>query len=125
MTFGCKGLTVCCNCYFPSAITLLSYKFWVWHVGVLTLHRDIHHCKVLLAVNVFRDAISRSFYPDDEGCRIFHNIGTCFPRYTVPLCRNLILTGKFFILYLTNPRQESFCGIQKWLNSIVGKVTRL
>ena len=105
---------------------MLSYKFGVWHVGVLTLHRDIHHCKVLLAVNVFRDATPRSFYRDDEGCRIFHNNGTCFPRYTMPLCRKLILTGKFFfILRLTNPRQESFCGIQKWLNSIVGKVTRL
>jgi len=78
-----------------------------------------------LAVNVFRDATPRSFYPDDEGCRIFHNIGTRFPTYTMPLCSKLILTGKFCILYLTNPRQESFCGIQKWLNSIVGKLTRL
>jgi hypothetical protein len=94
-------------------------------VGVLTWHRDIHHCKVLWAVNVFRDVTPHSFYPDDEGCRIFHNIGTCFPRCTMPHGRKLILAEKFFILYLTNPRQETFCGIQKWLNSIVGKVTRL
>jgi hypothetical protein len=59
-----------------------------------------------MAVNMFRDATPRSFYPDDEGCRIFHNVSTCFPRYTMPLCRKLILTRKFFILYLTNPRQE-------------------